>query len=77
MTRTVLSPLDRLHEMFHKFHNPKQFLMFSGRAIRVTTASPTTTASDADKTLTDAEANAMHIKVVDALKTQLQATVRE
>jgi phenylalanyl-tRNA synthetase beta chain len=31
----------------------------------------------ADKTLTDAEANAAHAKVVDALKAQLQATVRE
>ncbi len=31
----------------------------------------------ADKTLTDAEANAAHTKVVDALKAQLQATVRE
>jgi phenylalanyl-tRNA synthetase beta chain len=31
----------------------------------------------ADKTLTDAEANAAHTKVVDAFKTQLQATVRE
>jgi phenylalanyl-tRNA synthetase beta chain len=31
----------------------------------------------ADKTLTDAEANAAHAKVVDALKTQLQVTVRE
>jgi phenylalanyl-tRNA synthetase beta chain len=31
----------------------------------------------ADKTLTDAEANAAHAKVVAVLKTQLQATVRE
>jgi phenylalanyl-tRNA synthetase beta chain len=31
----------------------------------------------ADKTLTDAEANAAHTKAVDALKAQLQATVRE
>jgi phenylalanyl-tRNA synthetase beta chain len=31
----------------------------------------------ADKTLTDAEVNAAHTKVVDALKTQLKATVRE
>ncbi|HTY87007.1 MAG TPA: phenylalanine--tRNA ligase subunit beta [Candidatus Acidoferrum sp.] len=31
----------------------------------------------ADKTLTDAEVNAAHAKVVDALKVQLQATVRE
>jgi phenylalanyl-tRNA synthetase beta chain len=31
----------------------------------------------ADKTLTDAEANSAHTKVVDALKAQLQATVRE
>jgi phenylalanyl-tRNA synthetase beta chain len=31
----------------------------------------------ADKTLTDAEANAAHAKVVDAFKTQLKATVRE
>jgi phenylalanyl-tRNA synthetase beta chain len=31
----------------------------------------------ADKTLTDAEANAAHSKIVDALKAQLQATVRE
>jgi phenylalanyl-tRNA synthetase beta chain len=31
----------------------------------------------ADKTLTDAEANAAHTKIVDALKVQLQATVRE
>jgi phenylalanyl-tRNA synthetase beta chain len=30
-----------------------------------------------DKTLTDAEVNAAHSKVVDALKMQLQATVRE
>ena len=30
-----------------------------------------------DKTLTDAEANAAHTRVVDALKTRLQATVRE
>jgi len=30
-----------------------------------------------DKTLTDAEANAAHAKVVEALKAQLQATVRE
>jgi hypothetical protein len=74
---TVLSPWDHLEEMFHKFHNLKQFRCFPAGAIRVTTASPTTTASVADKTLTDAEANAMHIKVVDALKAQLQATVRE
>jgi phenylalanyl-tRNA synthetase beta chain len=31
----------------------------------------------ADKTLTDAEANAAHTKIVEAFKTQLQATVRE
>jgi phenylalanyl-tRNA synthetase beta chain len=31
----------------------------------------------ADKTLTDAEANAAHTKVVEAFKTQLKATVRE
>jgi phenylalanyl-tRNA synthetase beta chain len=31
----------------------------------------------ADKTLTDAEANAAHIKIVEAFKTQLKATVRE
>ena len=31
----------------------------------------------ADKTLTDAEANAAHTKVVGALKAQLKATVRE
>ena len=31
----------------------------------------------ADKTLTDAEVNAAHTKVVDALKAQLKATVRE
>ena len=31
----------------------------------------------ADKTLTDAEANAAHAKVVDAFKAQLKATVRE
>jgi phenylalanyl-tRNA synthetase beta chain len=31
----------------------------------------------ADKTLTDAEVNAAHSKIVDALKAQLQATVRE
>jgi phenylalanyl-tRNA synthetase beta chain len=31
----------------------------------------------AEKTLTDAEVNAAHAKVVDALKAQLQATVRE
>ena len=31
----------------------------------------------ADKTLTDAEANAAHTKIVDALKAQLRATVRE
>ncbi|MGO8836860.1 MAG: phenylalanine--tRNA ligase subunit beta [Limisphaerales bacterium] len=31
----------------------------------------------ADKTLTDAEANATQAKIVDALKTRLQATVRE
>jgi phenylalanyl-tRNA synthetase beta chain len=31
----------------------------------------------ADKTLTDAEVNAAHTKIVDALKAQLQATVRE
>jgi phenylalanyl-tRNA synthetase beta subunit len=30
-----------------------------------------------DKTLTDAEVNAAHAKVVDAFKTQLTATVRE
>jgi phenylalanyl-tRNA synthetase beta chain len=30
-----------------------------------------------DKTLTDAEANAAHTKIVEAFKTQLQATVRE
>jgi phenylalanyl-tRNA synthetase beta chain len=30
-----------------------------------------------DKTLTDAEVNAAHDKVVAAFKTQLQATVRE
>jgi len=31
----------------------------------------------ADKTLTDAEANTAHAKIVEAFKTQLQATVRE
>jgi phenylalanyl-tRNA synthetase beta chain len=31
----------------------------------------------ADKTLTDAEVNAAHTKIVEAFKTQLQATVRE
>jgi phenylalanyl-tRNA synthetase beta chain len=31
----------------------------------------------ADKTLTDAEANAAHTKIVEAFKSQLQATVRE
>jgi phenylalanyl-tRNA synthetase beta chain len=31
----------------------------------------------AEKTLTDAEVNAAHAKVVDALKSRLQATVRE
>jgi len=30
-----------------------------------------------DKTLTDAEINAAHGKVVEAFKTQLQATMRE
>jgi phenylalanyl-tRNA synthetase beta chain len=31
----------------------------------------------ADKTLTDNDVNAAHAKVVEALKTQLKATVRE
>ena len=31
----------------------------------------------ADKTLTDAEVNAAHTKIVEAFKTQLKATVRE
>jgi phenylalanyl-tRNA synthetase beta chain len=30
-----------------------------------------------EKTLTDAEVNASHAKVLEAFKTQLQATVRE
>ncbi len=33
--------------------------------------------SAADKTLTDAEANAAHEKLAAAFKTQLQATIRE
>jgi hypothetical protein len=70
VTRTVLSSLDRLREMFHKLHNLKQFPVFYSRAIRVTTASPTTTDSDA-------ATNVAHPKAVDALKAQLQATMRE
>jgi hypothetical protein len=62
--------LGRLREIFHKSHNIKRFQTFSGRAIRVTTASPTATASDA-------EMNEAHAKVVDALKAQLPALVRE
>ena len=30
-----------------------------------------------EKTLTDAEVNAAHLKIVEAFKTQLKATVRE